>query len=78
MYLILTFYIFQSLVVLDQDPVQQKLSSANSVNSIVNHVAKSIEQEEVGRVAAWAVSFDKLLKDPIGNSVFTVSIYSSF
>lgn len=53
--------------------MQQKLTSANSVNSIVNHVAKTIEQEQVGRVAAWAVSFDKLLKDPVGNAVFTVS-----
>lgn len=57
---------------LEHDPVLQKLSSASSVNSIVNHVAKSIEQEEVGRVAAWAVSFDKLLRDSAGNMVFTV------
>ncbi|XP_060602974.1 regulator of G-protein signaling 12-like isoform X4 [Ruditapes philippinarum] len=68
----------ESLVVLDQDPMQQKLSSANSVNSIVNHVAKSIEQEEVGRVASWAVSFDKLLKDPIGNTVFTDFLKKEF
>ena len=57
----------------DQEPVQQRLSSANSVNSIVSQVAKTIEQEEEGRVAAWAVNFDKLLRDQIGITVFTVS-----
>ncbi|XP_045189698.2 regulator of G-protein signaling 12-like isoform X2 [Mercenaria mercenaria] len=68
----------ESLVVLDQDPVQQKLSSANSVNSIVNHVATSIEQEQVGRVSSWAVSFDKLLKDSIGITVFTEFLKKEF
>ena len=60
----------------EQEPVQQKLSSANSVNSIVNHVAKTIEQDEVGRVAGWAVKFERLLLDNIGVSVFTVSFTS--
>ena len=57
----------------DQEPIQQKLSSANSVNSIVSQVSKTIEQEEVGRVSGWAVNFDKLLRDQIGITVFTVS-----
>ena len=72
------FFCFQSLVVFDQEPMQQKLSSANSVNSIVSHVAKTIEQEEVGRVAGWAVRFEKLLQDSIGIKVFTVSQVGSF
>ena len=66
------FVYFKSLVVFDQEPMQQKLSSANSVNSIMGHVAKTIEQEEVGRVAGWAVRFEKLLQDSIGIKVFTV------
>lgn len=60
-------------MVFEQEPVQQKLSSANSVNSIVSHVNKTIEQEEVGRVAGWAVRFEKLLQDSVGIKVFTVS-----
>jgi len=27
---------------------------------------------EIGRVAKWAISFEKLLEDPIGLEVFTV------
>ena len=61
-------------MVFDQEPVQQKLSSASSVNSIVSHVAKTIEQDEVGRVAGWAVRFEKLLHDSVGIKVFTVSL----
>ncbi|KAL4231489.1 termination of G-protein coupled receptor signaling pathway [Mactra antiquata] len=68
----------ESLVMLVEDPMQQKLSSANSVNSIVNHVGKSTELDEVDRVASWAVSFDKLLNDTIGIVVFTDFLKKEF
>ena len=52
-----------------------KLVGANSVNSIVpSHGAV---EEESGRVAGWAVGFPRLLADPAGLSIFTVSSSSS-
>ena len=48
-----------------------KLVGANSVNSIVAP-HKAVE-EESGRVAGWAVSFPRLLADPAGLIIFTVS-----
>ena len=57
-------------MILDQDAVPQKLTSANSVNSIINHV--SSEREQGGRVVGWAISFHRLLTDNIGIAVFTV------
>jgi len=67
--------LLQSLVILDQETTPTKLTSANSVNSIVNHVAADIDAQksEVGRVPGWAVNFDKLLHDTVGILVFKVT-----
>ncbi|KAH3886772.1 hypothetical protein DPMN_010785 [Dreissena polymorpha] len=68
----------ESLVILDQDFTPSKLTSASSVNSIVSHVAKETEQQEVGRVASWAVNFDKLLNDHVGIAVFKEFLKKEF
>jgi hypothetical protein len=54
----------------DTDSFSNQLSASNRVNNIINHVQ---EEEKDGRVAGWAVSFDKLLQDISGLCVFTVS-----
>ncbi|KAK3595317.1 hypothetical protein CHS0354_004469 [Potamilus streckersoni] len=66
----------ESLVVIDTDPVNHRLSAANSVNSIINNVRE--EKEEVGRVAGWAVNFDKMLRDFHGLHVFTEFLKKEF
>ncbi|KAL3863633.1 hypothetical protein ACJMK2_005383 [Sinanodonta woodiana] len=69
----------QSLVVIDTDPLNNhRLSAANSVNSIINHVKEEEEKEEVGRVAGWAVNFDKLLRDISGLHVFAKFLRKEF
>ncbi|KAL3863634.1 hypothetical protein ACJMK2_005384 [Sinanodonta woodiana] len=69
----------ESLVVIDTDPLNShRLSAANSVNSIINHVKEEEEKEEVGRVAGWAVNFDKLLRDISGLHVFTEFLKKEF
>ncbi|KAJ8317195.1 hypothetical protein KUTeg_005099 [Tegillarca granosa] len=61
-----------SLVALEQEIANQKFSSAGSVNNINNHVAVEEDPEdEIGRIAGWAVSFDKLLQDKGGLAVFS-------
>ncbi|KAL5022712.1 hypothetical protein ScPMuIL_001867 [Solemya velum] len=70
----------ESLVALETDPVpQQKLYAANSVNSILSHVTRVEEKEDdLGRIAGWAVSFDKLLQDKSGIVVFTDFLKKEF
>ncbi|KAK3595315.1 hypothetical protein CHS0354_004468 [Potamilus streckersoni] len=66
----------QSLVVIDTDPVNHGLSAANSLNSIINNVRE--EEEENGRVAGWAVNFDKMLRDIMGLHVFAEFLKMEF
>jgi hypothetical protein len=54
------------------------MSSAGSVNNINSHNSDEDDdlkdEEEIGRVAGWAVNFEKLLKDGAGLVVFTVRL----
>ncbi|XP_046548501.1 regulator of G-protein signaling 12-like isoform X1 [Haliotis rubra] len=68
----------ESLIAGDGDQSIQKLLPANSVNSIVAQVAKKDDKDEVGRVAGWAVNFDKLLRDNGGVVVFTEFLKKEF
>ncbi|XP_064600347.1 regulator of G-protein signaling loco-like [Liolophura sinensis] len=71
----------ESLIVTDADlATQQKLLSANSVNSISGHGNKKClsQEAEVGRVAGWAVNFEKLLSDSGGLAVFTEFLKKEF
>ena len=67
---------FQSLVV-SEDYIrnQNKYVSSAGIQSVVPTAAEDQDQGEAdNRVASWAVSFDRLLRDPEGQQVFTVSI----
>ena len=65
-------YAFQSLAVGEgESSPGHKLVGANSVNSIIT--SHNAVQEESGRVAGWAVGFQRLLADPAGLTIFTVS-----
>ncbi|XP_070209927.1 regulator of G-protein signaling 12-like isoform X2 [Littorina saxatilis] len=55
-----------------------KLVGANSVNSIVATTHNTALEEEVGRVAGWAVGFPRLLADPVGRSIFTEFLKKEF
>ena len=65
---------FQSLAVDDGAVLGGKLGGANSVNSIAA-AQKAAEEDDLGRVAGWAVGFPRLLADPVGISIFTVSTF---
>ncbi|XP_029644744.1 regulator of G-protein signaling 12 isoform X3 [Octopus sinensis] len=70
----------ESLVASGNDGlISEKLGTANSINSIVNHDDGSNGcGREVSRVAAWAVSFNRLLEDPAGVEVFTDFLQKEF
>ncbi|KAK3607981.1 hypothetical protein CHS0354_009917 [Potamilus streckersoni] len=61
----------------DTDSLNSQLLASKSVNSIINHVQEK-EKDEVGRVAGWAVNFDKLLLDLSGLRVFTEFLRKEF
>ncbi|XP_070541336.1 regulator of G-protein signaling 12-like [Ptychodera flava] len=48
-------------------------SSLRSVDSV-----KDVQKEETGRVASWAVSFERLLSDPLGLLYFTEFLKKEF
>ena len=78
--------LFQSLAVTDEeagDLSATRLSISNSLTS----VHKQCEDEdneatnkllEIGRVAAWAVGFEKMLSDDLGLHVFTEFLKKEF
>ncbi|XP_041370703.1 regulator of G-protein signaling 12-like isoform X2 [Gigantopelta aegis] len=68
--------ISQSHESLIEPDVHSKLVNATSVNNIASHDRE--EKREVGRVAGWAVSFDKLLHDFGGVAVFTEFLKKEF
>ncbi|KAK3095243.1 hypothetical protein FSP39_012078 [Pinctada imbricata] len=69
----------ESLVALEHELTNHRLSSAGSVNNIANHVTEDeVKEEDIGRVAGWAVNFDKLLKDVSGLTVFTEFLKKEF
>jgi len=64
------------LVAIENEVGGKRLSSAGSANNINCHPSDDLEdreEEEIGRIAGWAVNFEKLLKDSAGLAVFTVS-----
>lgn len=65
-------FILQSLVTLEQES-NHRLSTASSVNNITNNGDNDEREDDIGRIAGWAVNFNKLLKDQGGLAVFTVS-----
>ncbi len=53
---------------------QTKISLTNSLTD-VNEDLINEKNNEIGRVTKWAVGFEKLLEDPLGLQIFTVSIF---
>ncbi|XP_056005277.1 regulator of G-protein signaling 12-like isoform X4 [Ostrea edulis] len=71
----------ESLIALEHDHQAQRISSAGSVNNINSHNSdddEDLKEEEIGRVAGWAVNFEKLLKDGAGLIVFTEFLKKEF
>lgn len=60
------------MVALDTE-TNHRLSTANSVNNITNNGDDNEQEDDIGRIAGWAVNFNKLLNDHGGLAVFTVS-----
>lgn len=52
---------------------QTKVSLTNSLTD-VNEELINEKNNEIGRVTKWATGFEKLLDDPLGLQIFTVSI----
>lgn len=48
--------------------------SVNNINARNSDDDEDQKEEEIGRVAGWAVNFEKLLKDGSGLVVFTVRL----
>lgn len=69
-------FLLQSLIALEHEHQGQRMSLAGSVNNInarnSDEEEEDQKEEEIGRVAGWAVNFEKLLKDGSGLVVFTV------
>ncbi|KAH9503248.1 hypothetical protein Btru_068556 [Bulinus truncatus] len=55
-----------------------KLITACSVNNISKQTAELGQNDSSGRVASWAVNFEKLLRDPIGLGIFTEFLKKEF
>jgi hypothetical protein len=56
-------------------PENFRVSLTNSLTDVSNQDVNKTTNEvsnEIGRVAKWAISFEKLLEDPVGLEVFTV------
>lgn len=51
---------------------QTKISLTNSLTD-VNEDLINEKNNEIGRVTKWAIGFEKLLEDPLGLQIFTVS-----
>ena len=51
---------------------QTKVSLTNSLTD-VNEELINEKNNEIGRVTKWATGFEKLLDDPLGLQIFTVS-----
>ncbi|CAL1543696.1 unnamed protein product [Lymnaea stagnalis] len=62
----------------DGSSSNQKLITACSVNNIACQTGDQGLIEKSGRVASWAVNFEKLLKDPIGIGIFTNFLKKEF
>lgn len=56
---------------------QTKVSLTNSLTD-VNEELINEKNNEIGRVTKWATGFEKLLDDPLGLQIFTVSISFPF
>ena len=69
---------FKSLAVTDEDGQlgeksnQTKVSLTNSLTD-VNEDLINEKNNEIGRVTKWANGFEKLLEDPLGLKIFSVS-----
>jgi len=81
-YIFVYDFLFQSLVINKDElngTTNSRLHAATSVTTITSkglvitshHTTGNIQT--VGRAASWAVSFDKLLQDKVGITIFTVS-----
>lgn len=72
----------ESLIALEHDHQGQRMSLAGSVNNINARNSddddEDQKEEEIGRVAGWAVNFEKLLKDGSGLVVFTEFLKKEF
>lgn len=55
------------------EPVKRTSSQCSNSNSSLPS-APSVRASGVGQVASWAVSFERLLEDPLGVLYFTVSL----
>ncbi|XP_052099872.1 regulator of G-protein signaling 12-like isoform X2 [Mytilus californianus] len=67
----------ESLVALDTE-TNHRLSTANSVNNITNNGEDDEHEDDIGRIAGWAVNFNKLLNDHGGLAVFTEFLKKEF
>ncbi|XP_033757456.1 LOW QUALITY PROTEIN: regulator of G-protein signaling loco-like [Pecten maximus] len=69
----------ESLVTIEQDVTTRQLSTASSANNINDHLEEDEkEEEEIGRIAGWAVGFEKMLNDVGGLAVFTEFLKKEF
>ncbi|XP_021378648.1 regulator of G-protein signaling 12-like isoform X2 [Mizuhopecten yessoensis] len=69
----------ESLVAIEQEVLSQRLSTASSANNINDHLDEDEkEEEEIGRIAGWAVGFEKMLGDVGGLAVFTEFLKKEF
>ncbi|XP_069139918.1 regulator of G-protein signaling 14-like [Argopecten irradians] len=69
----------ESLVTIEQELSGRQLSTASSANNINDHIDEDEkEEEEIGRIAGWAVGFEKMLNDVGGLAVFTEFLKKEF
>ncbi|XP_013409534.1 uncharacterized protein LOC106173091 isoform X2 [Lingula anatina] len=71
----------ESLAISDAEfPLSGKMASASSVTSVASDASIHVDvcQSDLGRVAGWAVSFEKLLADPAGQATFTEFLKKEF
>ncbi|XP_060064951.1 regulator of G-protein signaling loco-like isoform X2 [Ylistrum balloti] len=69
----------ESLVAIEQEVTSRQLSTASSANNINDHLDEDEkEEEEIGRIAGWAVGFEKMLNDVGGLAVFTEFLKKEF
>lgn len=62
---------------LKHTPLTSSIGSVTTLTTVADEEGADEEVEELGRVAGWVTSFDRLLADPLGVQCLLVSVCGS-
>ena len=65
---------YRGLLPLKHTPLTSSIGSVTTLTTVADEEGADEEAEELGRVAGWVTSFDRLLADPLGVQCLLVSV----